>query len=88
MADKGNEMRAFGEIVEKLVKPRKDLTEEEVRIVQEELDAKSSMILMIFRFFLQSSEYAFFIRRLKNVVMTKVSFKQMTVASPVNTSSF
>ncbi len=74
-------MRAFGEIIEKVVRSRRDLNEEEIRIVKEELDAKSSMILMIFRFFLQSSEYSFFIRRLKNAVMTKVSFKQLAVTS-------
>ena len=33
--------------------------------------------MMIFRFFLQSNEYQFFIRRLKNVAMTKVSLKQL-----------
>ena len=35
------------------------------------------MIMMIFRFFLQSNEYQFFIRRLKNVAMTKISLKQL-----------
>lgn len=73
-------MRAFGEVISNIVKPRGDLSEQEVRVVMEELEAKSSMILMIFRFFLQSSEYPFFIRRLKNVVMTKASFKSF--ASP------
>lgn len=33
--------------------------------------------MMIFRFFLQSNEYQFFIRRLKNVSMTKMSLKQL-----------
>lgn len=35
------------------------------------------MIMMIFKFFLQSNEYQFFIRRLKNVAMTKLSLKQL-----------
>lgn len=74
-ASRGSEVRAYGEVMNNLVKPRRDLTDQEVQVVMEELEAKSSMILMIFRFFLQSSEYPFFIRRLKNVVMTKASFK-------------
>lgn len=77
-ASRGSEVRAFGELINNLVKPRGDLTEQEARVVMEELEAKSSMILMIFRFFLQSSEYPFFIRRLKNVVMTKASFKSFS----------
>lgn len=32
------------------------------------------MLLMIFRFFLQSCEYNFFIKRLKNVSSTKMNF--------------
>lgn len=35
------------------------------------------MVLMIFRFFLQTGEFVFFSRRLKNVAMTKLSLKQL-----------
>jgi len=34
--------------------------------------SSASMISMIFRFFLQSGEYRFFMKRLKNVISTKV----------------
>ena len=71
-------MRAFSEIIDNLIVKRGDMNEQEVTVVKEELDAKSSMILMIFRFFLQSNEYQFFIRRLKNVVMTKASLRQLS----------
>jgi hypothetical protein len=36
------------------------------------------MVLMIFRFFLLGHEYPFFVRRLKNAAMTKISLKQLT----------
>ena len=71
-------MRAFSEVIEQLIVKGGDLNEQEVNVVKEELDSKSSMILMIFRFFLQSNEYQFFIRRLKNVVMTKASLRQLS----------
>ena len=35
------------------------------------------MVLAIFRYFLQSGEVSFFVRRLKNVAMTKNSLKQI-----------
>lgn len=75
---KQSEMRAFGEIIERLIAPRRDLNEEEIMVIREELQAQSSMIMMIFRFFLQSGEFQFFIRRLKNVVMTKASLRQLS----------
>ena len=68
-------MRAFNDIIDKLIRTRGDLNENEISIVSEELQSQSSMILMIFRFLLQSGEYQFFIRRLKNVVMTKASLR-------------
>ena len=74
-----SEMRAFGEIIDKLICTRGDLNKQEIMVVREELQAKSSMIMMIFRFLLQSSEYQFFIRRLKNVVMTKASLRQLNI---------
>lgn len=39
--------------------------------MESELAAQSSMVMMIFKFFLQSKEYTFFVRRLKNVAMTR-----------------
>jgi hypothetical protein len=74
-----NEMRAFNEIIDKLICHRRDLNESEISVVRDELQAQSSMIMMIFRFLLQSSEYQFFIRRLKNVVMTKASLRQLHI---------
>jgi len=59
------------------VRPRDDLSENEISVVLDELKAQSSMIMMIFRFFLQSGEYQFFLRRLKNVVMTKASLSEI-----------
>lgn len=55
--------------------PSKDLSEDEKEIIREEMQTQNSMIMMIFRFFLQSNEYQFFIRRLKNVAMTKISLR-------------
>mmetsp|Transcript_18800 Transcript_18800/g.17940 ORF Transcript_18800/g.17940 Transcript_18800/m.17940 type:complete len:172 (+) Transcript_18800:239-754(+) len=43
----------------------------------EEIDHQNNMVLMIFRFYLQANEYGFFIRRLKNVAMTKLSLSQV-----------
>ena len=37
--------------------------------------SSTSMVLMIFRFFLQSGEYQFFVKRLKNVSVTKMSLQ-------------
>lgn len=63
------------------------LTDNEKRIVREEMDriqrggqsmldgggdTSISMIHMIFHFFLQSAEYAFFINRLKNIAQSKM----------------
>ncbi|CDW72601.1 UNKNOWN [Stylonychia lemnae] len=70
-----NEPRAFTQILNAI--NSKDLSESEKSIIREELQTQNSMIMMIFRFFLQSNEYQFFIRRLKNVAMTKVSLKQL-----------
>ena len=36
-------------------------------------DASLSMIHMIFQFFLQSGEYAFFIKRVKNIAQSKMA---------------
>ena len=74
-AVKSNELGAFFSILSQI--PQKDLSEDEKEVVREEMQTQSSMIMMIFRFFLQSSEYQFFIRRLKNVSMTKMSLKQL-----------
>jgi hypothetical protein len=41
----------------------------------------ASMISMIFRFFLQSGEYGFFVKRLKNVVASKVNSDENIVGS-------
>jgi len=41
----------------------------------------ASMISMIFRFFLQSGEYDFFVKRLKNVVASKQNADENIVAS-------
>jgi len=38
-----------------------------------ELSQQSNMVMMIFKFFLQSKEYSFFVRRLKNVAMTRTT---------------
>jgi len=35
--------------------------------VKSEIEAHSHMVMMIFKFYLQSNEYDFFLRRLKNV---------------------
>ena len=78
IAARGSEVRAFGDVINIIVRPRGDLNDQEIKVILEEVEAKSSMILMIFRFFLQSGEYPFFIRRLKNVVMTKASFKSFS----------
>jgi hypothetical protein len=72
---KSNELNAYHNIVSQI--PMKDLNDEEKEIIREEMQTQSSMIMMIFRFFLQSNEYMFFIRRLKNVAMTKMSLKQL-----------
>jgi hypothetical protein len=48
-----------------------DLEAFEKEVISKEVNEGSSMTLMIFRFFLQSQEYQFFLRRLKNVAMTK-----------------
>lgn len=37
--------------------------------------SSTSMVLMIFRFFIQSGEYDFFVKRLKNVSVTKLSLQ-------------
>lgn len=44
--------------------------------MEKELSQQSNMVMMIFKFFLQSKEYTFFVRRLKNVAMTRTSFAQ------------
>ena len=41
--------------------------------MEHELLAQSNMVMMIFKFFLQSKEYTFFVRRLKNVAMTRTT---------------
>ncbi len=53
------------------------ITDEEKSVLVEEIKDFNSMVYMIFRFFLQSGEYKFFIRRLKNVAITKISLKQL-----------
>ena len=74
-AAKQNELNTYLSIVSQV--PSKDLSEDEKEIIREEMQTQSSMIMMIFRFFLQSNEYQFFVRRLKNVSMTKMSLKQL-----------
>ena len=54
-----------------------DLDSDEKLVIKNEIQAGSSMTLMIFRFYLQSQEYSFFLRRLKNVAMTKQSLHQL-----------
>ena len=41
-----------------------DLDSADAATLKKELENKSSMVLMIFKFFLQSKEYSFFLRRL------------------------
>lgn len=41
--------------------------------MDKELSQQSNMVMMIFKFFLQSKEYSFFVRRLKNVAMTRTT---------------
>ena len=55
----------------------RDLKPAEKEIVREELEAKNNKIILIFRFLLQSGQYQFFIRRLKNAIMAKLSLKQL-----------
>ena len=47
--------------------------------------SSTSMVLMIFRFFLQSGEYQFFVKRLKNISVTKLSL--LTVNNKVGSNS-
>lgn len=54
-----------------------ELDQDEKFVIKNEIAAGSSMTLMIFRFYLQSQEYSFFLRRLKNVAMTKQSLHQL-----------
>lgn len=54
-----------------------DLNETEKQIIREEIESDNSMTLMIFRFYLQANEYTFFIRRLRNVALSKQSFNQL-----------
>lgn len=44
--------------------------------------SSTSMVLMIFRFFIQSGEYQFFIKRLKNVSVTKLSLLKVHHDTP------
>jgi|LauGreDrversion4_2_1035121.scaffolds.fasta_scaffold1236422_1 hypothetical protein len=46
------------------------MTQIEKDKIRQELAADSHMVLMIFKFYLQSNEYEFFIRRLRNVTGT------------------
>ena len=48
-----------------------ELTVEERDIIGHEIATNNSMVLMIFKFFLSSREYDFFLRRLQNVAVTK-----------------
>jgi len=69
----------------------KDLTAEEKDAIQGELASGNSMVLMIFRFFLQSNEYQFFIRRLKNVALTRMGAgkpARESIEMPRNPSAF
>lgn len=49
--------------------------------METELSQQSNMIMMIFKFFLQSKEYTFFVRRLKNVAMTRTATTEVLMAS-------
>jgi len=44
-----------------------ELSKQEKDKVKSELELQSHMVMMIFKFYLQSNEYDFFIRRLRNV---------------------
>ena len=48
-----------------------DLEQEEAKTLRAELEGGSNMVMMIFKFFIQSKEYSFFLRRLKNVAVTR-----------------
>lgn len=48
-----------------------DLEHEEAKVLRGELTNGSNMVMMIFKFFIQSKEYSFFLRRLKNVAVTR-----------------
>lgn len=50
-----------------------DLTNEEALAMNNELANKANMVMMIFKFFFQSKEYNFFVRRLKNVAVTRTT---------------
>lgn len=43
---------------------------DEKNLIQQQLDLGSHMVTMIFKFYLQSGELDFFIRRLRNLVTT------------------
>jgi hypothetical protein len=45
-----------------------NLSKEEKVTVKTQIENGSHMVAMIFKFFLQSGEYEFFVRRLKNLV--------------------
>ena len=68
-----NEMHTFIRMLGQI----KDFSDDEKAIVREEIESQNNMLLMIFRFFLQSGEFEFFVRRVKNVVITKASLKQI-----------
>ena len=48
-----------------------DIDADEAKVLKAELDSGSNMVMMIFKFFIQSKEYSFFLRRLKNVAVTR-----------------
>lgn len=48
--------------------------------------SSTSMVMMIFRFFIQSGEYQFFIKRLKNVAVTKLSLLKVHHDHPYSLS--
>ena len=50
------------------------LTRSEKQIIKEEIKAGSNMTIMIFKFYLQSGELDFFVRRLKNVAAPRSNF--------------
>ena len=50
----------------------KELNVDEKEVLSKEIASGSGMILMIFRFYLQANEFTFFMRRLKNIALTKL----------------
>lgn len=61
------------ETLKKDSKFTKELNNDQIETLTRELEANSNMVIMIFKFFLQSYEFDFFVRRLKNVASTRAA---------------